>query len=73
MWERATDINAKRLKAEIESGEISRDDIKLQLRPTEEEKAKMTEEQLNKIKKLRIIERKRGKLRYFNFYSLINL
>ncbi|KAK6620556.1 hypothetical protein RUM43_010848 [Polyplax serrata] len=64
MWERAADINAKRLKAEIESGEISRDDIKLQLRPTEEEKAQLTEEQLNKIKKLRIIERKRGKLRW---------
>lgn len=64
MWERATDINAKRLKAEIESGDISRDDIKLQLKPTDEEKSQMSEEQLNTIKKLRIIERKRGKLRF---------
>lgn len=63
MWERATDINAKRLKADIESGEITREDIKLQLKPTEEQKAQMTEEQLNDLKKKRIIERKRGKLR----------
>lgn len=63
MWERATDINAKRLKAEIESGEITREDIKMQLRPTEEQKAQMSEMQLNEMKKMRIIERKRGKLR----------
>ncbi|KAL0266387.1 UNVERIFIED_CONTAM: hypothetical protein PYX00_008939 [Menopon gallinae] len=64
MWERATDINAKRLKAEIESGEITREDIKMQLRPTEEQKAQMSETQLNEMKKMRIIERKRGKLRW---------
>lgn len=63
MWERATDINAKRLKAEIEAGEITQEDIKLQLKPTDEQKASLTEDQMHNMKKCRVLEKKKGKLR----------
>lgn len=63
-WEKAYEAHLKKVKKRIESGEALPEDVPIQLPPSPDRLSSMTDEEISSCKKLRLMERKRGKVRY---------